>query len=217
MDKIYNIALVDDHRLILDGIKNMLSESKIFNVLGEFTNPTLALQDILENPLKYDIVITDISMPEMNGSELCNAVKTEHKNIKVLILSVHDQVEFVKKAIAADADGYMLKIISRDEFIDGLNNLIENGVYFSGEILPILCSEAKKSVTQPIESKLTPREIEVLRLMAHELTSKEIAEKLKISKQTVDSHRNNMMEKTSSKSIVGLLKFGIRNKIISFD
>ena len=128
---------------------------------------------------------------------------------------MHDQVEIVKKAILADADGYMLKNSTKQEFIAGLNHLVENGNFFSREIMSQLFAETAKTAKLQ-QVKLTPREVEILQLIALELTSKEIADKLNISKQTVDTHRINLMTKTNSKSMVGLIRFGFMEGIIKF-
>lgn len=206
----YNLLLVDDHQLVIDGIKSMLTGDKKYIVKNIATNGQQALDIIKSNPSSFDIVITDITMPLMNGIELCKHIKDEFDNIQVIVLSMHNSVGIVKEAIAADADGYMLKNIGQDEFLFGLNKLVEDGSYYSQEISPVIFNQYNRNKIESPSVNLSPREKEILNLISQELTSKEIADKLFISKQTVDTHRINIMQKTNSKSVVGLIKYAIQ-------
>lgn len=209
----YNLLLVDDHQLVIDGIKSMLADDKRYVVKSVASNGQQALDIIKSNPEAYDLVITDITMPLMNGIELCKHLKEEFSSLLVIVLSMHNSVGIVKDAVAADADGYLLKNISQDEFLFALNKLIEDGSYYSQEIVPIIFNQYNRiKVDSPVVN-LSPREKEILNLISQELTSKEIADKLFISKQTVDTHRINIMQKTNSKSVVGLIKYAIQTGI----
>ncbi|MCA0431454.1 MAG: response regulator transcription factor [Bacteroidetes bacterium] len=208
-EKLYNVLLVDDHQLVLDGIKSMIEGDKRFVVVGVAVNGQDALDIIKSSSIKIDIVISDISMPIMNGIELCKHVKNEFNSILVMILSMHNSASIVKEAIAVDADAYMLKSVGQDEFLFGLNRLIENGSFYSQDIMPIISNQYLNKYNEPVNVQLSPREKEVLNLITQEFTSKEIADKLFISKQTVDTHRINIMQKTNSKSVVGLIKYAI--------
>lgn len=172
-----------------------------------------ALNIIKNSPTTIDIVISDISMPIMNGIELCKHIKNEFNSILVMILSMHNSVSIVKEAITVDADGYMLKSVGQDEFLYGLNRLVENGSFYSQDIMPIISNQFLGNSNESITVQLSPREKEILNLITQELTSKEIADKLFISKQTVDTHRINIMQKTNSKSVVGLIKYAMLNGI----
>jgi two-component system nitrate/nitrite response regulator NarL len=206
----YNLLLVDDHQLVIDGIKSMLSDDKRYLVKNIATNGQQALDIIKNSPESFDIVITDITMPLMNGIELCKNIKEEFASLQVMVLSMHNSVGIIKEAIAADADGYMLKNIGQDEFLFGLTKLVEDGSYYSQEIAPIIFKQYHRSKQDSPVINLSPREKEILSLIFLELTSKEIADKLFISKQTVDTHRINIMQKTNSKSVVGLIKYAIQ-------
>jgi DNA-binding NarL/FixJ family response regulator len=206
----YNLLLVDDHQLVIDGIKSMLSDDKRYLVKNIATNGQQALDIIKNSPESFDIVITDITMPLMNGIELCKNIKEEFASLQVMVLSMHNSIGIVKEAIAADADGYMLKNIGQDEFLFGLTKLVEDGSYYSQEIAPIIFKQYHRSKQDSPVINLSPREKEILSLISLELTSKEIADKLFISKQTVDTHRINIMQKTNSKSVVGLIKYAIQ-------
>ncbi len=217
MDRVLKILLVDDHQIVIDGIKSMLHGVSNFEVAGFALNGEDALTAIKTTDAAFDIVITDILMPGMSGTDLCKAIKQHNAQIKVLILSMHNHVDYVKAAIDADADGYMLKTIGRAELTIALQALAEKGAYFSQEIIPLLFKEVKQNHSNHTPVKLTHREIEILDLILKEFTSREIAEKLFISKQTVDSHRLSIMEKTGSKSIVGLIKYALRTGFLSMN
>ena len=207
------IFIVDDHPLVISGIEGMLIDCHDIVISGVAVSGAEAWRSITILNGQLDILIVDIEMDGMDGFELCSQVKNQYPDIKVLFLSMHDEIYYVKKAIECEADGYMLKICDKYEFIRGINALIENGCYFTCKLLPIIRQMKYLGKNATIQ-KLTDREVEVLSLILREMTSKEIAEQLFISKQTVDTHRLNIMRKTDSKSIVGLLKYAIRNHLI---
>lgn len=205
-----NILLVDDHQLVIDGLKSMISAGKHLHVSGEALNGQQAIDIIMADPDKFQLVITDITMPLMGGVELCKLIKQQFPNIKVLMLSMHNSISIIKDSLTAEADGYMLKNTGQEEFLKGLDRIIGDGTYFSQDILPIILNQFQKEKPLVNKSSLTQREKEVLELIVQELTSKEIADKLNISKQTVDTHRINIMQKTDCKSLVGLIKYAIQ-------
>lgn len=210
----FNLMLVDDHQLVIDGLKSMLINDSSYVVKNIALNGQQALELIKSNPSQFDLVITDVTMPSMNGIELCKLIKQDFNHIKVIMLSMHNSISVIKDALNAEADGYMLKNIGQDEFLKGVNRVLEDGTFFSQEIMPIILNQHQKSKNNAVISSLTHREKEVLELIVQELTSKEIAEKLFISKQTVDTHRINIMQKTNSKSVVGLIKYAIQIGLI---
>jgi two-component system, NarL family, nitrate/nitrite response regulator NarL len=204
-----SILIVDDHQIVIDGLKSMLTNEHRYNVQNEALNGRIALDKIIQNPHAFQLIITDISMPLMSGIELCKIVKDKFSHIKVLVLSMHNSLNYVKEALEAEADGYMLKNAGQEEFIKGINRIMAEGTYFSQDILPIIMNQIQKEKKIPIKQNISIREKEVLSLIVQEFTSKEIADKLFISKQTVDSHRINIMQKTDCKTLVGLIKFAI--------
>jgi DNA-binding NarL/FixJ family response regulator len=212
-----NVLIVDDHQIVIDGIISMLSTNKRFVVKNFAHTAEEAWALISVNSHDYDLVITDISLAGKTGIRLCREVKNLDHRIKVLILTMHNDVACVKEALACEADGYLLKNNGRDDFLRALDSLIDRGSCFSHEIVPLLYQEVNQSRLKQPEVKLTHREQEVLELILRELTSREIAEKLFISKQTVDSHRISLMEKTGSKSVVGLIKYALRNHLIDIN
>jgi two-component system, NarL family, nitrate/nitrite response regulator NarL len=209
-----SILLADDHQLVIDGITSMLASEKHFVIAGAAGNGQAALELIENDPEKFQLLITDISMSQLNGIELCKAVKSRFPSVRVLILSMYSSATVVKEALAAEADGYILKSTGKDEFLAALHRIIDGGTYFGQDILPIIYNQYQKEKKQDEAlAVLSAREKEILALIVKENTSEEIAEQLHISKKTVDNHRKNILSKTGCRSTVGLVKYAIRNGI----
>jgi len=206
-----NILLADDHQMMIDGIKDMLSKDAGYCVVAEAVNGQMAYEMIDATPAAFNILITDISMPLLTGTELCKMVKNKFPHIQVLILSMYNNPTAVKEAVLAEADGYILKNAGRGELLTALHRISNGGTYFSQDIVPIIYNQYhKEKIQQDQLSKISVREREVLSLIVKELTSEEIADKLSIGKKTVDNHRQHLLEKTGCKSTVGLVKFAIK-------
>ena len=153
-------------------------------------------------------------MPEMDGIELCREVKKNFRHLKVLVLSMYDNAAIIKACIEAEADGFILKNAGRNELFDALHRISQNGTYFSNELFPIVFGQFEKEKMNRDNLKiLTIREQEILRLIVQEFTSEEIAQKLFISKKTVDHHRANILEKTGCRNTVGMVKFALTNQL----
>lgn len=206
-----NILLADDHQMMLDGIKDMLSKEPDYYIAAEANNGQEAYDMIKAKPQEFNILITDISMPLLTGTELCKMVKNQFPHIQVLILSMYSSSTAVKEAVLAEADGYILKSAGKAELLNALNRIMNGGMYFSQDITPILYNQYHKEKIQEQQlQELSSREKEVLSLIVKELTSEEIADKLFISKRTVDNHRQHLLEKTGCKTTIGLVKFAIK-------
>ncbi len=206
-----NILIADDHQMVIDGLKMMLN-NEVYNVVSEANNGQEAIDLISSNPDKYNLVLTDISMPLLSGTELCKMIKSQFPHIQVLILSMYNNAQAVKEAVLAEADGYILKNSGRDELLQALHRITNGGTYFSQDIVPIIYGQYQKQKVQDEKlNALSPREKEILSLIVKELTSEEIAEKLFISKKTVDNHRQHLFTKCNCKSTVGLVKYAIAN------
>jgi DNA-binding NarL/FixJ family response regulator len=206
-----NILIADDHQMVIDGLKMML-DNQNYHVVSEANNGQEAIDLINVNPQKYDLVLTDISMPLLSGTELCKMIKAQFPHIQVLILSMYNNAQAVKEAVLAEADGYILKNSGRSELLQALHRITNGGTYFSQDIVPIIYGQYQKQKAQDEKlNVLSPREREILSLIVKELTSEEIAEKLFISKKTVDNHRQHLFVKCNCKSTVGLVKYAIAN------
>lgn len=213
MSKGYNIIIADDHQIVIDGIKSVLSDSD-YQVIEEAQNGQAAYNIISSNPEKFQLLITDISMPLLSGTELCKMVKQNYPHLKVLILSMYSSSSVVKEAVMAEADGFILKNAGKEELQKAIHKIVNDGTYYSDEIIPIIYHQIEKEKKQKENTHiLSEREREILSLIVKELTSEQIAEKLFISKKTVDNHRTNILEKTGCKSTIGLVKYALNNGI----
>ncbi|WP_374445923.1 response regulator [Epilithonimonas sp.] len=209
-----NILIADDHQMMIDGIRNLLSAERTCYIADEANNGQIAYEKVAANPQNFDMILTDISMPLLSGTDLCRMVKNEFPHIQVLVLSMYNNSTAVKEAVLAEADGYILKNSGKNELLSAIHRISNGGTYFSQDIIPLLYHQYHKEKIQNEQlSLLTAREREILSLIVKEMTSEEIAESLFISKKTVDNHRQHLLEKTGCKSTVGLVKFAIKNEI----
>ena len=169
---------------------------------------------ITENEI--DLLITDINMPEMSGVELTKIIKKNHPEIKVLVLTMYNDYQIIYEILMAEAEGYILKNIERDELKTAINRIVDNGTYYSNEVLSVMMKgTVKEKKTQNMIKDLSSRELEILKLIYDENTSTQIAENLNISKLTVETHRKNIIAKTNIRTTIGLIKFVAEHNIFS--
>jgi DNA-binding NarL/FixJ family response regulator len=210
----HRIILVDDHNIVIDGLQSVLKSSD-FEVVGSASNGQEALHLINQKQDELDLILSDIDMPVLNGTELCRIVKKQFPKIKVILLSMYNSPEIVKEVVAAEPDGFILKNSGKDELLLALSRVVNNIKFYSAEILPVIYSQIiKHQEKQSALKLLSEREKEVLALIVQEYTSDQIAEKLSISKRTVDNHRLHILEKTGCKSTIGLVKFALMHGIV---
>lgn len=214
------ILLVDDHQLVLDGLTSIVKEMKDFEIIASGRNGKEGLQ--LAETMNPDIVLMDIDMPIMNGLEATRQIKSKVKDSKVIILTMHNEASLIKKVMEIGADGYLLKNSDREEFHNALCSVSRGKSYFSAEVTQRLLNpnESLKSSfgvdKDAVQlSKLTEREVDVLKLIAEGLSNKEIGDQLFISHRTVDTHRTNLMKKLEVHNIAGLIKFAIKNGLVN--
>ena len=217
MSKI-KILLVDDHQIILDGIKLMLEGEANFDICGMAEDGRQAL--LLAKELLPDIIITDISMPHLTGIQLIEQIRKENLPAKVIILSMYATEDYICSAIRAGANAYLTKQnTTKAELLAAISAIINNEEYYSPAVSKVIMKNyvehAKKGGSQDVKSiSLTIREKEILKLYAEGFSNQEIAEKLSISNRTVDAHKNNIMQKFEFKSTVDMVKFAIRNNLV---
>jgi DNA-binding NarL/FixJ family response regulator len=208
-----NIVLVDDHQMLIDGIKALLKKEKNMVFVGTANNGNDALK--LIEQLNPNLVITDINMPEMSGIELTKIIKKNFPETKVLVLTMFNEKAIISEILASEAEGYILKNTGREELVRAINKIAHNGTFFSSEVIETLMKEVKKEKKkEKEEAQLTPREIEIVKLIVEEFSTVEIAEKLFISPRTVDTHRKHILEKTQSKTVVGLIKYAFEYHLV---
>jgi two-component system, NarL family, nitrate/nitrite response regulator NarL len=205
------LMLVDDHQMLIDGIKALLSNEKQFIIAGEYTSPVLALEEL--DLVLPDIVITDINMPEINGLELTIQIRKQLPACRILALSMHNDKTHISKMLEAGVSGYILKNTGKQELLDALYKIHQGGTYFSREVADEMLNSMSRSETET-EVNLTQREREIIVLIAREYSNSQIADELCISERTVETHRKNIFRKTNTKSVVGLIKYALENKLI---
>ena len=213
----YHVVLADDHVMFRQGIKKILEEIGGLEIVGE-ANDGLELLSLVKN-LTPDMVILDISMPNIRGIEATREIKTINPGMKVLILTMHKSKEYLYHSISAGAEGYLLKEDADTELFSAIKKVQEGGVYIS----PILSEELTDNFFQMCRGgfkeltpgELTSREREVIKLIAEGKTNKEIANLLFISTRTVENHRANIMKKLNLKNTSELVKYAIRKKYTS--
>ena len=207
------IAVIDDHQIVIDGVKALLQDSHKFKVVLESTNAIQFLQSL--NSIPIDVILTDIFMPHMSGEELAKRVAEEFPQIRVIVLSMGGQITLVNKMITeSNIKGFLLKNIGKAELINALEKVYTGGVYFSQEILSAMIAEGEVKAEMKA-ANLTIRELEILKLIESEKNNKDIAAQLYISERTVETHRKNIYRKTNTNSIIGLIKYAYVNKIIT--
>ncbi|PWH82022.1 DNA-binding response regulator [Algibacter marinivivus] len=209
---VINVVLADDHVLVRDGIKALLEDQSGIVVIDEASNGKEALEVITRN--KPHVLIVDIRMPEMNGIEVVGEMSKSHKDVRTLVLSMHDSEEYVVQAIQAGADGYLLKGASKDEFLKAVTKVASGGKYFTGDVSAIIMNNfvngntntAATAKATPKEDpfKLTKREKQILGLVLELKNNKDIADELQISKRTAEVHRFNLMKKLEVKNLMEL-------------
>jgi DNA-binding NarL/FixJ family response regulator len=205
-----SVFIVDDHPVVIEGIHSLLLNEKGIEWAGHAMNAESCLGYFVNNTV--DIVLMDISMPGMDGVELCTVMKEKYPGIMILGLSTFNQGLYIKKMVENGASGYILKNSSKEELIKAIHAVHEGHIYFSGEVGMALQEYQKSSMKElPV---LTAREKEVLELIAEGYTNPQIAEKIFLSPFTVDSHRKNLLAKLGVKNTASLIRLAVEKKLI---
>ena len=211
-NKKISLGIVDDHQIVIDGLKSFLHGHDQFEVAIECTQPEAMISLIEKTPI--DILMTDVMMPGLNGAELSKLVHQKFPEIKILALSMSGQGDLVNQMIDdADISGYVLKNIGKQELVKALEKISGGGIYFSEEVLHEM-GRASEMKRENAEAHLTAREIEIIQLIEKELSNKQIAERLFLSERTIETHRKNIFRKTNTSSVIGLVKYAYEHKLI---
>lgn len=212
------ILLADDHEIVRNGLRSLIEKVPGMEVVAEAADGRTAVR--LAGELLPDLIIMDISMPDLNGIEATHQIVANSPRVKILILSMHSDARYVKRLFAAGASGYLLKECAVDELMNAIRAVIANQIYLSPRITRLVLTEylSKQPIVEvSVFSVLTAREREVLQLMAEGKTTKEIAWSLDISVKTVEAHRQKIMEKSNIHSIAELTKYAIREGLTSLE
>ena len=215
----FNIVLVDDHKLVRDGVKTILERGTEFRVVGEAENGVDAVQICRKS--QPDIVLMDIGLPGMNGIEATSELVRHCPTVKVIILSMYDDENSVVSAIRSGARAFVLKKASSTELLDALRTVARGGSYLSSQVSDRLLTRIQRGDLQthehsPLEA-LSPRELQVLRLVAEGKTSKDIAVMLDLGLQTVRSYRKTMMKKLGVNNVAGLTQLALAAGLTHFE
>jgi len=213
MSKI-KVLLTDDHQIIIDGLKSLLKDSEEITVAGEANNGREALRIL--DLIDIDVILMDIDMPVLNGIDTLKEIRRLGSEVKVIILSMHNEAGMIKSLMNIGANGYLLKSSSQDELINAIRKVAGGYQYFSTEVTLSLLNKTQNSFqdSNPQIELLTDRETEIIQLIAEGFSNKEIGNKLFISHRTVDTHRTNIMKKLNVSNIAGLISYAIKNGIV---
>jgi DNA-binding NarL/FixJ family response regulator len=204
------ILIVDDHPIVVQGLRYLLQDVKEVHVVESFHEGLPVIPYIMQH--EVDIILLDVTLPDINGIELCAKIKAANKNIKILGLSNHNEHSIVAQMLEHGANGYLLKNASVDELVDAIKTTMTKGVYFSSEVQQLLLQSYNKNFNAP--PIITRREKEILGLISEGKTTSEIAEGLFISTSTVETHRKNLMQKFEVNNVASMIKKATTLKMI---
>ena len=213
-DKI-KIALADDEVLIRNGIRAIIEQEDNLEVVFEASNGVELVDYLNSDNVLPEIILMDIKMPLLNGVESTKHISKHQPNIKIIALSSYSSPTFIFNMLDVGAVCYLSKSASQEKMIMSINAVIQNGFYFEDFIMDYLNKGSEKIKTHFDSEFLTERETEVLKLICEQNSATEIGNKLNISSRTVDGHRNNLLLKTESKNVIGLVLFAIQNNIFT--
>jgi DNA-binding NarL/FixJ family response regulator len=220
MNKTIKIILVDDEVLFRKGISFLLSREENIEVLFEASNGLELMEFLKQDAPKPDIIIMDLKMPFLNGIEATKIIRKDFSDIKIIALTSYDSNSFIANMIDVGAVSYLVKNATPQELFATINEVAEKGFYYSDYVMNIIHNDIvanKKSKCSFDTNFITSRELEVLQLICKQKSTIEIGEKLFISPRTVEGHRNNLLLKTESKNIAGLVVFAIQHELVSLD
>ena len=215
------VLVVDDHQLMIDGLRSILQDEQDVASVDGANSADEALA-FLENN-QVDVVLADINMPGKSGIDLTKKLKELYPQIQILALTMHEDISMISKMVEAGASGYILKRTNMNEVLEAIRVVSNNGKYLGRDVQEVMMNSlARVEKTNHDEvdegpAPLTTREKEILNLIAKEYSNIEIADQLFISERTVETHRRNIFTKTKTKSIVGLIKYAIKEGLVNHD
>ena len=210
--------MVDDHRLFREGLRQLLEKQKDFTIVGEADNGRIAIK--LAEELSPDVILMDVNMKDLNGIEATRQILAKEPSVKVIGLSMYSERQFVTEMLLAGAKGYLLKDSAIEELVFGIRQVVNKNVYLSPSIATGVIEEFTIGIQKdrsPVFAILTPREREVLQMLAEGQTTKQIAFSLGVSGKTIETFRQQIMSKLNIKTIAGLVKFAIREGLTSLE
>ena len=212
------VLLVDDHRMMREGLRSLLEQQEGIEVVGDTSDGRSAMK--LVQKLRPQIVIMDVAMSDLNGVEATRQIVASVPGVKVLALSMHREMQFVARMLEAGASGYLLKDDAFEELAQAIREVAAGGTYLSPRIASLVVADYVARLREDGDtdlSELTPREREVLQLIAEGHTTHGVAQRLNISVKTVETHRRHIMDKLKLDTAAGLTKYAIRHGLVSAD
>jgi DNA-binding NarL/FixJ family response regulator len=212
------IIVADDHQIVREGLVSLINKQTNMEIVGEVEDGRAAVK--LTSELKPDVVVMDISMPDLNGIEATRQILSDNSNVNIIGLSIHSDRRFITRMLAAGAKGYLLKDCAFDELALAINSVQQNKFYLSPQITGVVVENILQNELSQEPSRLnllTTREREVLQLLAEGKSTKHIANDLHVSVKTIETHRQNLMKKLDIKNIANLIKFAIREGLTTLD
>ena len=206
------ILLVDDHKIILDSLSLLLNLMEGIEVTGTLDDSRNVIDFISKNPI--DILMTDLSMPYINGIELSYKVKQQFPDLPILMLTVNDDPELISDAFKMGISGYVLKNAKRGELEKAINTVSGGNLYYAQDVMRTILTGGEKDEGKDKLKLLTSREIEIIKLIVEEKSTNDISKELFISSGTVESHRRNIFKKLGVKNMVGVVKFAMKYKLV---
>jgi len=214
---LFKTIIVDDHEMFRNGLKSMLEQENLVEVIAEASNGKEFL--LLLGSFMPDLVLMDIDMPVMNGIDACEKALTDYKNLNILVLSMYDDYAHYTKLVTAGVKGFISKSSGKTELEKGILAVGSGECYFSSDLLRNIIIE----INQPKDHRnqngeiltFTQREEEILKLICNGYATNEIADKLFLSQKTIDNHRSRLLQKTGVKNSVGLVIYAIKNKLVT--
>lgn len=211
------IVLADDHTVMRRGLRLLLESRPAFTVVGEASDGRQAVQET--EATQPDVAVMDIAMPNLSGIEAAQRINSAWPQVAIVILSMHSDESYVLRALKAGAKGYLLKDSAEGDLIEAINSVHEGRTFFSPEITRMLMDDYVREIrSRGVEDSydlLTPREREILQLLAELKSNKEIAQRLNLSSYTVETHRRNLQEKLNLHSLAELILYAVRKGVIS--
>lgn len=211
-----SIVSVEDEVLIRKGVKYILQQEDNFEIVKEFDNGEVFVNYINESKKRPDIVLMDVEMPKINGIEATKQLISSYPDFKTIALSNYNSNVFIKNMLEVGAVSYLPKRVTPKVLFDTINKVVENGFYYDKYIIDFVLDKTKKVKLTIDNDDLTAREKDVLNLICKQKSATEIGEILHVSSRAVDGHRNNLLLKTESKNVFGLVMYAIKNNLFSF-